>query len=1321
MGKSKKPSGLSLTRSRGKFTCSWKRGGSYKAQKYQQKIDKSGKDGKWESVSVGKSTTSKKITIDPKDYYPLKSTILKSVSFRVKGKLSKYTAYSSKTMEMEPPAKPMVGYAQESAYSTSFIVEANRHINDKKYWGTYIEYQTALVIDKNYKNQSEVSEWGEITRKRIYDPMTEQDTTSFTELITETSEDINRITAAVAKKQSAVRWFRGRVSGPGGPSEWVGKCISYSESKPTYDVSSTIIDNERGGYTCIVDWKYIRSISFPIDAMKIQYAFAVPDRNMKPVDPNVQDAVIGGNNTIVPNTKNDNESIFHERISFEINGKVDLDQLVYIRINVEHNGITTYGNWVYCRDNSGSIPNAETMLKPPTINSVEPAESGNKVILNISNNSEVKGVFLVIRFIGSGGAEDTKDIGVINTKDEVREFENQVFEIPPDYPGDYQIGAYAAVDNNLKNYYTLVGEEVENPVDADIDTYYEKDSNDVYSLSRDLYLKEYYTLEGTQVVGPTEEDLDTYYELIEGIYVSTEDDEVDPEKTYYTVVGTKVDDPDESELSTYYEYIHGIWHDESEPVAYLYEHTTDIILYGKTYYTVTGTLVDNPDAEYLNTYYNYLDGVYYLTSDTVLYGKNAERVIVGPGVGYDVYTVTSIMKSTLETHGAEVIKPPVVEDISLEHLGDGNVKISWKWDWKEVDAAEIAWSDFNEALFSTDPPQSYMVYNSQSNYLIIKGLELGVTWYFWIRLIKEGITTSWSDVKSLSLSTQPNIAVLTLSKNFITMGEKFSANWSYVTTDNTEQSSAKICLCDVDENGNVTYGRIIATINGATQYHTFDTAPVVAENEEGGTSEEESMVWETGKSYNLALMVCSASGQESTAWSDYRTVTIVDPITCSIDQTNLIPSASDYDSTKSYSVGDYAIVIKSDPEDETQQVRILMKCVTAIPDGEEWDESHWIEDENYPCQELHELSEDNPLELVISASTGQENIISSSIIIMRAYDYFVDRPDNGTYGGYAGEIVYQRNDVYHIDEDEEVVKVEITLDDIISYNSNLDDTSHYYLIASVTDNHNQSATAGYLFKVNWSHQAVMPVATVEMGRGTKINISNPEGSAEGDYCDIYRMSADGITLIYPHAELGQTYVDPYPTIGDQGGYRVVYRTYNGDYIINPIGDDDDDEDDDGSFAWIDFLPEDGYIFDSISNIINFDDNVLEIKYNVDMDNSWRKDFQSTKYLGGTIQGDFNAGVERTGSISTDIQTNDTQTIRLIKELATYEGLCHVRTKDGSNYIANVEVNENVPYQPYYDKEGKFTKLGSYSFSITKVDPQSDYDGMTLAEWLDDQS
>ena len=212
-----------------------------------------------------------------------------------------------------------------------------------------------------------------------------------------------------------------------------------------------------------------------------------------------------------------------------------------------------------------------------------------------------------------------------------------------------------------------------------------------------------------------------------------------------------------------------------------------------------------------------------------------------------------------------------------------------------------------------------------------------------------------------------------------------------------------------------------------------------------------------------------------------------------------------------------------------------------------------------------------------------------------------------------------------------------------------------------------------------------------------IKILSPDGAEETDRVDIYRLSADRPELIVKDGELGKTYVDQYPTLGEMGGHRVVFRTANGDYITE-----------DQRLAWID-LGEEAYDrLDSAENIINFGNERVGFAYNVGMSTKWAKEFESTSYLEGSVQGDWNPAVKREATINTVVLTDDVDTIRAFRRLAVYAGICHVRTLDGSSFTADVQVQEDRKYEEAH-------KMASFSLAITRVDPET-LDGIELEEW-----
>lgn len=329
-----------------------------------------------------------------------------------------------------------------------------------------------------------------------------------------------------------------------------------------------------------------------------------------------------------------------------------------------------------------------------------------------------------------------------------------------------------------------------------------------------------------------------------------------------------------------------------------------------------------------------------------------------------------------------------------------------------------------------------------------------------------------------------------------------------------------------------------------------------------------------------------------------------------------------------------------------------------------------------------------PLEATV---TGIEEGGKISVVVERAEDYKLDRPDEDEFNGYEGETILQKTNNNPVKfETEEML-------------GSLDDGAKYNLIATIQDGLGQKAEKVLPFTVKWEHQAIEPSAEIVIDEEqliAKIKPIAPQGADPTDVADIYRLSADKPELIYSGATFGEWYVDPYPALGDMGGHRIVLRTKNGDYITA-----------DNQIAIVD-SPELGVNpieNEEELNIIDFNGRQIQFYFDTDYSNTWAKDFQETQYLGGSIQGDWNPAVSRSGTLSSQaITVLDQEMLKNVRRLAEHSGICHVRTADGSSYAADVQVSEDRVHD---DRE----MLVNYSLSITRVDSQG-FDGMTLESW-----
>lgn len=496
--------------------------------------------------------------------------------------------------------------------------------------------------------------------------------------------------------------------------------------------------------------------------------------------------------------------------------------------------------------------------------------------------------------------------------------------------------------------------------------------------------------------------------------------------------------------------------------------------------------------------------------------------------------------------------------------------------------------------------------------------------------------------------------------------------------------------------------------------------------------------WSTGEEHALAVRVVSASGRK-TGWSEPVSVMVAEPLVCEITATSLeevvggknqfnvdaldsLPEENGVTTTltlkpnTTYTMSTNHPLSNSDaafvffkllnqeidtsvngawadhPHSVTTGADGLADVVCRSQDSEtlETFKTYWFQVEEGSAvtdyEEYTTIQALTALPLTLTV-TGAGEGGTTTVAIERAEAYHVTRPDETDLHGYEGETVALMSQMGE-------AQISIGLTDLIG---RLDDGAHYRLVASISDGLGQSASESIDFWVVWEHQAIIPDGEVVLDTehvAMMLTPTEPTGAVEGDVCDIYRLSVDKPQIIYEGAEWGETYVDPYPTIGEYGGYRFVFRSKEGDYITGS-----------GELAWIDADTDIDYPY----NIFDFGTGRVELEYNVDVSNSWKKDFKETQYLGGSTQGDWNHAVSRSSSVgAVGITTEDQQTIEAVRRLAVYPGICHVRTKEGSSYPADVQVSESYAV-------GEGHKLAKFSLKITRVDSEG-LDGMTLAEW-----
>lgn len=655
--------------------------------------------------------------------------------------------------------------------------------------------------------------------------------------------------------------------------------------------------------------------------------------------------------------------------------------------------------------------------------------------------------------------------------------------------------------------------------------------------------------------------------------------------------------------------------------------------------------------------------------------------------GVTTYSITNIyMKSALIWDAGRIPKPP---ELALTSPKNDTIQANWSWSWSEANSAELSWSQDEYAWESTNEPETYTVSNiyssggSKATQWRISNLGVG-TWYVRVRLIKTTGDTvtygTYSKIEEINLASAPAIPELRIQPTNVTIDGTITCSWAYVSNDGTGQSQADICIATVDENtGECTYSDPIRK-TGSVQSTDIKISDFV-----------EDYNWKEDDTILLCVRVSSLSGETALDWSKPTSFHIVKKPTISIDVDNTsvheinIPSGMTDDTV---------------PEDgKNYYIRHDDGTYTLVsdPTGYNPSEEGWYEmEEGIPS--ITQL----PI-IVAVTDVGETGDVTASITRREEFDDA--RPDEDEFHGFKGETI-----CYGVSRvgDGNII---IDLDNLVT---ELNDEGKYYINVTHTDDYGQTADDHLEFDVHWAqeYQAVMPSAEIEVDSDRNVCMITPlmpeTGYSEGDTCDIYRLSVDKPQLIYHKASMNPqvTYVDPYPTLGRFGGYRIVYYTKYGDYTIeDPITHGK-------SYAWEDYTG-DNYTLDLFATIIDFGGDQVILPYDISLSTKWSKDFKQTRYLGGSVRGDWNPGVLRDTTINTRVVVvEDPDVIASMRRLADYTGVCNVRTPDGSSYHADVEVQE--------DREEKWvSKLASFTLSVKRVD-RLELDGLPYDQWIINQ-
>ena len=259
------------------------------------------------------------------------------------------------------------------------------------------------------------------------------------------------------------------------------------------------------------------------------------------------------------------------------------------------------------------------------------------------------------------------------------------------------------------------------------------------------------------------------------------------------------------------------------------------------------------------------------------------------------------------------------------------------------------------------------------------------------------------------------------------------------------------------------------------------------------------------------------------------------------------------------------------------------------------------------------------------------------------------------------------------------------------------DGARYLVTASATDPATglSSTESTAAMAVEWAHQAAWPSdeSTVSVDADAltaTITPVAPNGAAETDVCDVYRVTPHAVTPVIRGAAFGAEITDPYAPFSSEEGAEVSYR------LCTRTADGDE--------AWTDVACP----LSHKSIVVDWPGGQLSLPYEIAKTDRWDTLFSMASRWDKAKVGHWLAsGRHSVRAECKLLRGEDMGKVPLVSALAAYPGSCFARFPDGTAFECDVSPSETS------------ISVGSgsipASFDITEVDPTDAYLGMPAEE------
>lgn len=592
----------------------------------------------------------------------------------------------------------------------------------------------------------------------------------------------------------------------------------------------------------------------------------------------------------------------------------------------------------------------------------------------------------------------------------------------------------------------------------------------------------------------------------------------------------------------------------------------------------------------------------------------------------------------MRVRGLETPMPTAADDeikiLSTAPGSDGEsvvVELGWNADGQDdSDGTELTWSNAADAWKSTDDPDKYeftwsdgpkssggIAYRDSAT-ITIKGLKEGTKYYIRARRYMNGETTSYSPYSNIEtcVTSETPDAVMALCDRYVSVGKSLAVSWTF--SGNGVQTNWQIVKSDGKT--------VIASGEGSV------SATQIAADRLSAFADDNSLTFTVQVSTGSGFVI-----------SEEHTVTIQDPPELALTVPATLTAQPFTFQAEATSECDLIVIVTAQgavsqfPEGVRRQPQgDTIFSARLVPEWTAGQSTYTTQVQLPGGLDFWDLARYNVSVVAIDRSTQLQ---STEPVASFAVAWAHQAPSIEPVVSYS-------------------LSVDTTVDEDKTYYTYDSATSQYNIVEAEGDE--DPVAEGWYEQLTTEFVTITAIDTTDdegiHHQSVEIALTPPATSVETDLYDIYRLTGDGAYLIGQSFPLTYTAVDEYAPFGDALTlyYRIATRTADGDVAFSDIE----------------------YVADGAAMRFDWAGGSLELPYNISIGDSYKKDVQIRKHMGGSVDGYWNENIERTASLSADLVRLDQQEdVVRVRQLAHYAGPVFVRTPDGSAYEADVQITD----------------------------------------------